>query len=173
MLAYLQVVLIGTYLSFFFVNSELDCSCSWFRTKIVHSSFQSQLPAHEMHWCQCSIFWGSFRWLCNQLLDRYNQYNQYFVLYEKAVCKAIPIWTLSDCDWSMNGPRSAAIFKTFFCLISHTVLYSSFISAGISRFWIDPLSLMILSFISADQRPNSVKSRSKWGLTTVSWLKSC
>ncbi len=31
--------------------------------------------------------------------------------------------TLTDCDWQMNGPRSAASCSSAFCEISHTVLY--------------------------------------------------
>eukprot|EP00961_Rhodomonas_salina_P190085 2564548-Rhodomonas_salina.6 len=39
---------------------------------------------------------------------------------------------LSDCDWSMNAPRSAAMSMTDRILISHTVLYTSLSFCGIS-----------------------------------------
>ena len=35
---------------------------------------------------------------------------------------ASDMWTLNDCDWSINAPRAAAMSTNIRCLISHTVL---------------------------------------------------
>ncbi len=54
------------------------------------------------------------------------------------------MWMLSDCDWSMKAPRSAAICTTVRWEISQTVLYRALMSAGmLGMFWMEPPSAMM------------------------------
>jgi hypothetical protein len=77
------------------------------------------------------------------------------------------MWMLRDCDWQMKAPRLAAWSMMVFCLISHTVLYSSFSSSGMPfTFWMEPRSAMICRRTSCVHRPDSMRSCSRCLFTT-------
>ncbi len=66
---------------------------------------------------------------------------------------------LSEADWSMNAPRSAAMSISERIGSSHAVRYTVRSASGIcGRFWIEPSASLIASRISGVHSPSCLSS---------------